>query len=97
MPGVTWQEKIESLRAEMMKQNVDGVVVSALDESAWLFNLRGYDVPYEPVLLSYAFVTLSNITLFAEADKITAEIHHHLSTDGCNNDLCVRCPFKSFF
>ena len=94
MTGVTWQEKIESLRAEMMKQNVDGVVVSALDESAWLFNLRGYDVPYEPVLLSYTFVTLSNITLFAESGKITAEIRTHLNTDGCSNDLCARCPFN---
>ena len=89
-PGVAWQDKLEWLRAEMSKKQVDGVVVSALDEVAWLFNLRGSDVPYEPVLLAYALVTPSDAVLFAQSSKITADIEAHLNVSADCADQCVR-------
>jgi Xaa-Pro aminopeptidase len=46
------------LRREFEKKNVSGMVIGALDEIAWLYNIRGCDVPCNPVAVSYAFVTL---------------------------------------
>ena len=80
----------------MVKLDADGCVISALDEVAWLFNIRGSDVPYEPMLLSYSLVTLSEIFLFVEPDKITANLTNHLNGDNCTtSDSCVR--FVLFF
>ena len=47
--GLSWQEKVDKLRTELMENQFDSMVITALDEIAWLFNLRGNDVPYTPV------------------------------------------------
>jgi hypothetical protein len=43
------------------------------DEVAWLFNLRGGDVPYNPVFLSYGVVTAEGATLYVDSAKVTPE------------------------
>ena len=43
------------------------------DEVAWLFNLRGGDVPYNPVFLSYGLVTPDTAVLYVDAAKVTPE------------------------
>lgn len=48
--GERWQDKVDRLRAELPKLSVDALVITALDEVAWLLNIRGQDVPNEPVL-----------------------------------------------
>jgi Xaa-Pro aminopeptidase len=55
--GQTVAEKLALLRAQMQKQEAGALVVSMLDEIAWLFNIRGGDVECNPVALSYALVT----------------------------------------
>lgn len=54
--GESHTSKFERLRAEMVKKEADAFVVTALDEIAWLFNLRGTDIAYNPVFFSYAVV-----------------------------------------
>ena len=46
--GKSSEDKIKSLREEMEKKKAAGVVISALDEVAWLFNLRGSDIDFNP-------------------------------------------------
>ena len=46
---------------------------AAADEVAWLFNLRGGDVPYNPVCLAYGVVTPGGATLYVDATKVTPE------------------------
>lgn len=65
--------KLERLRASMKEAGTDAHVVTAVDAIAWLFNLRGSDVDYNPVFLSYAAVTESDAWLFVESDRMTAE------------------------
>jgi Xaa-Pro aminopeptidase len=78
--GVAWQDKIEMLRAELPKQGADAVVITALDEVAWLLNIRGFDVPNHPVILAYMYVSMDQLVLFAEPNKInSAEMQTHLS------------------
>jgi Xaa-Pro aminopeptidase len=56
--GKTWQEKVAAVREKMKKKNATALVISALDETAWLFNLRGSDVEFNPVFFAYAIVTM---------------------------------------
>jgi len=54
------------------------MVVSMLDEIAWLFNLRGSDIDFNPVFFAYALVTHDSATLFIDEKKLTAEVKAHL-------------------
>ena len=57
-------------------------IISALDDIAWLFNIRGRDVKYNPVLISYAIVTLEDVYLFVDEEKLDDDIKLELSK--CN-------------
>ena len=76
--GKKYQDKIEELRKELDKKKAAGFVVSMLDEIAWLFNLRGSDIPYNPVFFSYALVTPTTLTLYIDESKLKEEAKAHL-------------------
>ncbi|KAK7204514.1 putative Xaa-Pro aminopeptidase P [Myxozyma melibiosi] len=76
--GKPFEEKLVDIRKEIEKQKGSGLIVSMLDEIAWLFNLRGNDIPYNPVFFSYAFVTPTEATLYIDEDKVTAEVKEYL-------------------
>jgi Xaa-Pro aminopeptidase len=79
--GKPFQEKISDLRKELKKEKREGCIISMLDEIAWLFNLRGNDIPYNPVFFSYAIVTMDTVELFIDEDKLTPEARVHLGED----------------
>lgn len=54
------------------------MIVSMLDEMAWLFNLRGSDIDYNPVFFAYAVVTHDSATLYINENKLSKEIKEHL-------------------
>ncbi|KAG1697394.1 putative Xaa-Pro aminopeptidase P [Nymphon striatum] len=62
---------------------------SKVNEIAWLFNLRGSDVPYNPVFKSYAFVARNFIKLYVNLEKIDDSVKDHLGSDGCTHKNCV--------
>ncbi|KAI8319975.1 Creatinase/aminopeptidase [Martensiomyces pterosporus] len=76
--GEAHGDKIARVRAELEKQGVDGLVVAALDEVAWLFNLRGSDVSYNPVFYAYGLVTKDDVVLYIEDVKLTDDVREHL-------------------
>jgi Xaa-Pro aminopeptidase len=76
--GKKFEEKIEDLRKELDKKKSAGIVISMLDEIAWLFNLRGSDIPYNPVFFSYAVVTPDDVTLYVDESKLGGEVKTHL-------------------
>ncbi|KAK4992048.1 hypothetical protein LTR50_001444 [Elasticomyces elasticus] len=78
--GKNFEEKIDDLRKELEKKKSAGFVVSMLDEIAWLFNLRGNDIPYNPVFFAYAVVTPTSTTLYIDETKLTAEVKSHLGS-----------------
>jgi len=88
--GKKFQDKIEDLRKDLDKKKSAGFVVSMLDEVAWLYNLRGSDIPYNPVFFSYAVVTPTTTTLYIDDSKLTAAAKTHLS------GVEVR-PYESIF
>ncbi|NXK52409.1 XPP1 aminopeptidase, partial [Chauna torquata] len=80
--GVSWREKIVALRSKMAERKVLWFVVTALDEVAWLFNLRGSDVEYNPVFFAYAVIGMNTIRLFIDGDRMMdPAVREHLQLD----------------
>lgn len=79
--GKSVKAKIDSVKRKLTEENVDYLIVSRLDSIAWLLNLRGLDIPYSPVFISYVVVKRDGKTSFYPRDgqKITNEILDHLS------------------
>ncbi|KCV68532.1 hypothetical protein H696_04824 [Fonticula alba] len=82
LAGRAVADKLADLRAKIQAKNCRAIVITALDEVAWLFNLRGDDVPYNPVFFAFALVTASSAVLFTNVSRIDAEIHAHLAAAG---------------
>ena len=80
--GESAASKIARLRDALKNIGVDGMVVTMLDEVAWITNLRGNDVEYNPVLVSYMVVTDDNAVLFIDDSKLTGEVKEFLSSQG---------------
>lgn len=57
--GKSWNDKLIQLREKMLKKDASLLVLTALDDIAWLFNLRGSDIDYNPVFFSYAIVSMN--------------------------------------
>ncbi|KAL4955148.1 hypothetical protein BDW69DRAFT_193437 [Aspergillus filifer] len=89
--GKTFQEKVSDLRKELENKKAAGFVVSMLDEIAWLLNLRGNDIPYNPVFFSYCTVTPTTVELYIDDDKLTPEVKAHLG-----EDVIIK-PYDSLF
>ncbi|KAJ6002057.1 hypothetical protein N7499_002078 [Penicillium canescens] len=89
--GKTFQEKVAELRKDLESRKKAGFIISMLDEIAWLFNLRGTDIPYNPVFFSYAIITPTTAELYVEDDKLTTEVKAHLG-----QDVIVK-PYDSIF
>ena len=64
--GKPWQEKIDTVRAKMKEKKCEMLVVTNLDEIAWLLNLRGSDITYNPVFFAYVVLTLDEIHFFID-------------------------------
>ena len=89
--GSTWQEKVSAVRSYMEHhaKTPTGVLLSALDETAWLFNLRSSDIPYNPFFYSYALLTNSSIRLFVNKSRFSLETLQYLNTN-CTLPMCVQ-------
>ncbi|KAB2822728.1 MAG: aminopeptidase P family protein, partial [Paludibacter sp.] len=77
--GRTCAEKIQSVRNELQKAHADVVVMSALDDIAWLFNIRGRDVAYNPVVIAYAMLDAKNCVLYLDDRKLTDDTAAYLA------------------
>lgn len=71
--GQSTVAKIEAVRAEMKKNRADAHLISSLDDLAWLLNIRGQDVPCNPVVLGFVLITADTATLYIELSKLSTE------------------------
>ncbi len=78
----TRAEKLAELRGAMQQLGAQRHLISTLDDIAYLFNLRGADVNYNPIFLSHALVAPTRATLFVAGGKIPAELITALTEDG---------------
>ncbi|WP_343321194.1 aminopeptidase P family protein [Sphingobacterium multivorum] len=80
--GQSTVSKIEAVRAEMKKNRTEAHLISSLDDLAWLLNIRGQDVPCNPVVLGFVFITPENATLYIEPSKLTTQATEELKGYG---------------
>ncbi|XP_066398896.1 aminopeptidase P2-like [Miscanthus floridulus] len=80
--GIDVPSKLSFIRSQLAENGCDAVVISMLDEVAWLLNMRGSDVPHSPVFYSYLIVEVSTATLFVDSSKVSKDVLEHLEQTG---------------
>jgi Xaa-Pro aminopeptidase len=78
LAGETVDRKLERVFDAIENAGADALFVTALDEIAWLLNLRGSDVEFTPVVIAMMLVQRDNCNLFIDKDKVTPEVADHL-------------------
>ncbi|MDL2255982.1 aminopeptidase P family protein [Parabacteroides sp. OttesenSCG-928-K15] len=82
LSGQSVSEKLNAINDQLHQRGADCLILAALDEIAWTFNIRGTDVTYNPVAVSYGFVSEKETVLFIDPRKISAEIIANLQKEG---------------
>jgi Xaa-Pro aminopeptidase len=79
--GESIGRKLERLRLKLAEEAADAHVITLLDAIAWLFNIRGSDVEYNPVAIAYAVITRKKAALFIDLKKVSPEIKKRLDRE----------------
>ncbi|KAG8216366.1 peptidase M24, structural domain-containing protein [Butyriboletus roseoflavus] len=79
--GETLRSKLDRARQELAKKNAVALAVTLLDEVAWLFNLRGTDIDFNPVFFAYAVVKQDSAVLFIDKTQVDDAVLTHFDQD----------------
>lgn len=79
--GESFSDKLSRIRAVMKAKKATTHILASLDDIAWLFNIRGRDVKSNPVVLSYAVISIDSVYLFIDKNKIGEDIRAELSKE----------------
>ena len=71
--GLSTEDKLINLRQALQEENADAIVLNILDDIAWLLNIRGNDIAYNPLVISYAVITQNEVLFCVDYNKITEE------------------------
>lgn len=80
--GMSFTEKLPAVRQAMEAAGADSLLLSALDEIAWLLNIRGNDVHCNPVVVSYLLIEKDKVNYFVQPQKVTPELAEYFSVNG---------------
>lgn len=80
--GKSAKEKLEEVRNHMKEVSVENYILSSLDDIAWLCNIRGNDIDFNPVALSYVIIKLDSAVLYINGEKVDAETKAALNKEG---------------
>ncbi len=84
--GMSTSDKLAKLRNDLAKAGANAMLITALDDIAWLTNMRGNDIDYNPVIISFVLVTEKHATMFLKSEKLTPEAVAHLKEAGIDTD-----------
>ena len=79
--GESTSSKISRIRKQLADSGADGLLVTALDEIAWVLNLRGSDVHCNPVFVSYLLISPEKVVLYIDNVKLLAEVKDYLTSE----------------
>ena len=79
--GESFSDKLSRIRAVMKEKKATTHILASLDDIAWLFNIRGRDVKSNPVVLSYAVISIDSVYLFIDKNKIGEDTRAELSKE----------------
>jgi len=88
--GEAAAQKLHRVRKAMQKAKTDLLPITKLDQIAWLFNLRGQDIPYNPVFIAYAIITLQEALLFTHLGRVEPGIQQALQ------ELVQLLPYEQY-
>lgn len=80
--GMSFTEKLPAVRQAMEAAGADSLLLSALDEIAWLLNIRGNDVHCNPVVVSYLLIEKDKVNYFIQPQKVTPELTEYFNVNG---------------
>lgn len=80
--GLSAAQKLAQVREKMKEQNCTAHLLAKLDDLMWLLNIRGKDVAYNPVALSYGFFTMTDAWLFIQERAVTDELREYAAKYG---------------
>lgn len=84
--GRSVADKLKGLREQLKQEKARGIVITTLDEVAWLYNVRGNDVSYCPVVHAFAIVTPVSAFFYVDKRKLSSEVNSHME----ENEIEVR-------
>lgn len=84
--GRSVKQKLDDLRGKLAQEKAEAIIITTLDEVAWLYNIRGSDIAYNPVVKAYVIVTIDSAFFYVDKMKLTSEVEKHL----CENGITVR-------
>ncbi len=87
--GKSMEEKLEQVRQLMERFDCKQLLINSLDDIMWLLNVRGNDIAFNPVALSYAFVTMDEIYFFISPESLSNKARICL-----NNMRVVTCEYN---
>ena len=90
--GETAGAKLGRIREKMTEYGADVHILSSLDDIAWILNIRGGDVAYCPLVLSYAVICMDHVDLYADSGKFSEEIMSSFA----ENDIRVY-PYEQIY
>ncbi len=90
--GISVKNKLNRIRNKMEHYHADVHILTALDDIAWTFNLRGNDVLYNPVFLSFAMVEKESCSLFIDLNQVSEEVKLYCQ----DNEISVK-SYHTFF
>lgn len=82
--GESIESKINRLRSQLHFTRDMIYIVAPLDETAWLLNIRGGDIPYNPLTIAYTIIEYDNVKLFTDKNKFDVKYINTLKTKGVN-------------
>ncbi|MGL5757012.1 MAG: aminopeptidase P family protein [Paraclostridium sp.] len=82
--GESFADKLSRIREKMKELKSTVHIITSLDDIAWLLNIRGRDVEYNPVVLSYLVITLDKIYLFIDENKLNKDVLNELNEVNIN-------------
>ena len=80
--GKSRKDKIDEIRQGLNKLGASKTLICSLDDIGWLLNIRGYDVAYNPVVISYVFISNEKTILFIDESKLNDSLKNDLVSSG---------------
>lgn len=80
--GQTAADRVAAVRERLKASGTNATIITMLCELAWVFNIRGYDVAYNPVAVGFGYISQSEAVLFCLEEKITPEVRADLEANG---------------
>ncbi|MDO4707488.1 MAG: aminopeptidase P family protein [Porphyromonadaceae bacterium] len=80
--GQTAADRIKLVREKLRTKGANATLITMLCELAWVFNIRGYDVEYNPVAVGFGYISQEEAVLFVLPEKLTDEVRSSLLNNG---------------